>query len=149
MDLDHFKAINDEHGHETGDAVLKQAAYRMRTELRAYDLAYRLGGEEFLIVMPGADARRAEQVADELRKAIADRPISGIEVTMSVGVSASSARDFDYTRLFAQSDEALYAAKHAGRSKVCVFEDDPGRAGEHEGVRGRRNASPTSVEPVS
>ena len=76
-DLDNFKAINDGHGHAAGDAVLKDVAYRMRKALRAYDLAYRLGGEEFLIVLPGADGRQAAEVAEALRGAIGGDPIAG------------------------------------------------------------------------
>src|SRR5581483_462549 len=113
-DLDRFKAINDEHGHDAGDAVLAEAAARLRSELRAYDLAYRLGGEEFLVVMPGAAAGTARSVAEVLRRAVAAEPIHGVAVTASLGVSAASSRGFDFGRLFASADEALYRAKRAG-----------------------------------
>ncbi|MHB8490780.1 MAG: GGDEF domain-containing protein [Solirubrobacteraceae bacterium] len=122
-DIDHFKAINDQHGHAVGDEVLSEAAHRMRVELRAYDLAYRLGGEEFLIVMPGADTRTAEEIAGTLRRAIEAAPIADANVTMSFGVSASGAGEFDYATLFALADKALYAAKNGGRNCVCVADD--------------------------
>jgi diguanylate cyclase (GGDEF)-like protein len=119
-DLDNFKAINDGHGHAAGDVVLKDVAYRMRKSLRAYDLAYRLGGEEFLIVLPGADAAHAAEVAEGLRSAIADDPIAGLLVTISFGVSASPAGEFEYDGVFAAADLALYRSKQEGRNRVRV-----------------------------
>ena len=67
-DLDHFKAINDTRGHSVGDVVLKEVAYQMRKQLRAFDLAYRLGGEEFLILLPGSDLEQSAQLAEQLRR---------------------------------------------------------------------------------
>jgi diguanylate cyclase (GGDEF)-like protein len=122
-DLDNFKAINDGHGHAAGDAVLKDVAYRMRKALRAYDLAYRLGGEEFLIVLPGADSAQAAEVAETLRGAIAGDPIAGLLVTISFGVSASDPGDFDYDAVFAEADLALYRSKQEGRNRVLVNDD--------------------------
>jgi diguanylate cyclase (GGDEF)-like protein len=119
-DLDNFKAINDGHGHAAGDVVLKDVAYRMRKALRAYDLAYRLGGEEFLIVLPGADGAEAATVAESLRRAIADEPIAGLLVTISFGVSASDPGEFEYDDIFAEADLALYRSKQDGRNRVRV-----------------------------
>jgi diguanylate cyclase (GGDEF)-like protein len=119
-DLDNFKAINDGHGHAAGDAVLKDVAYRMRKSLRAYDLAYRLGGEEFLIVLPGAGGAEAAAVAESLRRAIADEPIAGLMVTISFGVSASEPGEFAYDDIFAEADLALYRSKQEGRNRVRV-----------------------------
>lgn len=124
-DLDNFKAINDGHGHAAGDVVLKDVAYRMRKALRAYDLAYRLGGEEFLIVLPGADSVQAAEVAETLRKAIADDPIAGLLVTISFGVSASEPGEFAYDDIFAEADLALYRSKQDGRNRVRVNTDPP------------------------
>jgi diguanylate cyclase (GGDEF)-like protein len=121
-DLDNFKAINDGHGHAAGDAVLKDIAYRMRKTLRAYDLAYRLGGEEFLIVLPGAELGAAATVAEDLRAAIAADPVAGLMVTISFGVSASAPGEFVYDDIFDQADLALYRAKQEGRNRVRVHE---------------------------
>jgi diguanylate cyclase (GGDEF)-like protein len=121
-DLDHFKNINDTRGHSVGDAVLKEVAYLLRKQLRAFDLAYRLGGEEFLILVPGSDLAHAAELAERLREGVcAERLSGGVQVTMSFGVSAS-ARDerFDYTTVFAEADAALYRAKRGGRNRVCL-----------------------------
>jgi diguanylate cyclase (GGDEF)-like protein len=120
-DLDHFKLINDSHGHATGDAVLQDVAYLLRKQLRAFDLAYRIGGEEFLVLLPGADREQAEAMAERLRQGVqADTVGGGLRVSMSFGVSASS-RDqaFDYQRISEQADAALYQAKRLGRNRVC------------------------------
>lgn len=119
-DIDEFKAINDTHGHATGDAVLRDVAYRMRKSLRAFDLAYRLGGEEFLVLLPGATPERAAEVAEELRQAIARDMINGVRVTMSFGVASSPPAGFDFERTFAEADAALYQAKRSGRNRVHV-----------------------------
>jgi diguanylate cyclase (GGDEF)-like protein len=119
-DLDRFKQINDGHGHAAGDAVLKDVAYVIRKQLRAYDLAYRLGGEEFLVVLPGAHPEHAATVAGELRSAIERMPVAGLHVTMSFGVAGSVPGEFDYESVFAEADLALYEAKHAGRNRVAT-----------------------------
>ncbi|MCW3029308.1 MAG: hypothetical protein JWN81_2519 [Solirubrobacterales bacterium] len=125
-DLDHFKEINDTHGHSVGDAVLKEVAYLMRKQLRAFDLAYRLGGEEFLILLPGSDLNQAEDLAERLRARVGVENVAGgIAVTMSFGVAAS-ARDepFDYSTVFTKADSALYRAKREGRDRVRLAEHD-------------------------
>jgi diguanylate cyclase (GGDEF)-like protein len=121
-DLDHFKQVNDSQGHASGDAVLTDIAYELRKHLRAFDLAYRIGGEEFLILLPGAHARRCASVAEELRRRIAAGTFGdGVRMTMSFGVSASAeGAGFDYGKLFTEADAALYEAKEAGRNRVCV-----------------------------
>jgi diguanylate cyclase (GGDEF)-like protein len=120
-DIDHFKDINDTRGHKTGDAVLQDVAYLMRKQLRAFDLAYRLGGEEFLVLLPGADREQAATVAETLREAIGREPLGGgVEVTISCGVAASArGARFDYEAVFAEADGALYEAKRSGRNRVC------------------------------
>ena len=90
-DIDHFKRINDEHGHPVGDAVLRDVAYAMRSELRAFDLIYRLGGEEFAILLPGADLDKTREIAERLRAASPLRSTGGISVTMSFGAARSAA----------------------------------------------------------
>jgi diguanylate cyclase (GGDEF)-like protein len=119
-DLDHFKTVNDRAGHQVGDAVLRDVAFRWRLSLRAYEMAYRLGGEEFLVVLPGATVEEAEEVAERLRRSVGAAAIAGQVVTMSFGVAASAAGTaFDFEELYADADAALYAAKRGGRDRVC------------------------------
>src|SRR6202011_4884166 len=121
-DLDHFKEINDTHGHSVGDVVLKEVAYMLRKQLRAFDLAYRLGGEEFLILLPGSDIAHAENLAERLRARVGSEPgAGGVPVTMSFVGGASAAEEaFDYETVFAKADAALYEAKRKGRDRVCL-----------------------------
>lgn len=120
-DIDHFKRINDQHGHAVGDEVLKDIAYVMRTELRAFDLAYRIGGEEFLILLPGANIHEAEEFARDLHRKMSAEPRGGQPVTMSFGVAASAYGDiFEYDSIFEAADAALYRAKDGGRDQVCT-----------------------------
>ncbi len=119
-DIDHFKRINDTCGHAVGDAVLKDVAYEMRKQLRAFDLFYRIGGEEFLVLLPGADLGRAATLAEELRTGIAAEPRGGQRVTLSFGVAASEpGAGFEYEAVFAEADSRLYEAKRSGRNRVC------------------------------
>lgn len=119
-DLDHFKKINDSRGHATGDAVLTDVAYVLRKRLRAFDLAYRMGGEEFLVLLPGADLEQTAEIAEQLRAGIAANTVGGEHVTMSFGVSASPrGTSFDYDKVFADADAGLYEAKRSGRNRVC------------------------------
>jgi diguanylate cyclase (GGDEF)-like protein len=119
-DLDHFKDVNDREGHQTGDAVLREIAYRWRTTLRAYDLAYRLGGEEFVVLMPGATETEARELAEQLREVIRAETIAGHAITMSFGVAVSGPGGFDLEAQYARADAAMYAAKAAGRDRVVV-----------------------------
>jgi diguanylate cyclase (GGDEF)-like protein len=135
-DVDNFKAINDEHGHDSGDAVLRDVAYALRQSLRSFELVYRLGGEEFLIVLPGMDAGDGGEVAERLRTAVERaRPLDR-EVTISVGLSADCGEHVDYDTLFKAADRTLYEAKRAGRNRVMVAPTrlDPGDAQELAGV---------------
>jgi diguanylate cyclase (GGDEF)-like protein len=119
-DIDHFKQINDSHGHAAGDAVLEDVAYELRKTLRAFDLFYRTGGEEFLVLLPGADLAHTTELAEALRAAVAHEPLGGHRVTMSFGAAASAPDQvFDYEAVFAEADAALYEAKHSGRNRVC------------------------------
>lgn len=121
-DLDHFKRINDEFGHVAGDVALAEVAYRLRKQLRAFDFVYRLGGEEFVILLPGADVGETLNLAERLRTIVAAEPLShGTPVTMSLGVSASTRGEpFDFHAVFGLADEAMYEAKRTGRDRVCV-----------------------------
>jgi diguanylate cyclase (GGDEF)-like protein len=124
-DIDRFKSVNDEHGHAVGDAALVDIAYRLRKELRAFDLAYRLGGEEFLVVLPGAGPEEAARVAERLREAIAAAPVAGLSLTMSFGLAGSGRAGFDAESLLALADERLYRAKAAGRNRVVTADREP------------------------
>jgi diguanylate cyclase (GGDEF)-like protein len=118
-DLDHFKRVNDTHGHERGDAVLRDAAYEMRKSLRSFELVYRLGGEEFLIVLPRATLAEGVQVAERLRERVESARPGGLDTTVSLGVTAERGDAVDYEAMFAAADEALYAAKRDGRNRVA------------------------------
>jgi len=124
-DLDEFKSLNDSHGHSAGDAVLRDLAYRLRKRMRAFDLAYRIGGEEFLVLLPGSELAEAVAFADQLCAAIADEEFGGVRVTLSCGVAASGAGStFHYDEVFAAADAALYEAKRAGRNCVRAAPTD-------------------------
>jgi len=124
-DIDHFKAINDTYGHDAGDGVLREFAGRLRRNVRSMDLACRIGGEEFVIAMPDTMLERARQVGERLRACVADEPFAveggaRLMVTTSVGV-ATLARAVDGVEaLFRRADQALYAAKRAGRNRVAL-----------------------------
>ncbi len=123
-DLDHFKQVNDAHGHGAGDFVLQAFGDRVRANLREADLAGRIGGEEFLVVMPETDLGGGRQFAERLRKALAASPLqlpSGpLEVTCSLGVAERLGTDQDPGQLLARADAALYQAKAGGRNRVCI-----------------------------
>jgi len=117
-DIDHFKAVNDAQGHATGDLVLVEVAHVLRQTLRAFDLSYRIGGEEFLVLLPGADSDEAAAVAERLRQAIEACPMPCGGVTMSFGVASTNGGPMEWDRLFGSADAALYDAKRAGRNRV-------------------------------
>jgi two-component system cell cycle response regulator len=122
IDIDHFKAINDAHGHQAGDHVLREIARRLRNGLRAVDSLGRYGGEEFLIVLPHTTTEDARQTAERLRRAIVDEPFHAagreITVTVSIGVAAYSSTADTPDALIREADAALYRAKQAGRNRV-------------------------------
>ncbi len=141
VDVDHFKEVNDTHGHAVGDLVLQEAAKRMLSSFRPYDRVGRYGGEEFLLVAPCASARQATMLAERIRRVMAERPIplgeNDIPVTVSVGVVATRAEDaVDPQALIAIADAALYRAKHAGRNRIEVVNHFPksGRGGVRRAV---------------
>jgi diguanylate cyclase (GGDEF)-like protein len=136
MDLDHFKRVNDAHGHPAGDAVLSEAARRMAAAVRPYDPVGRYGGEEFLITVPGCDEDRATVVAERLRVAVADGAFRSGELnltlTASLGVAVLSGEaNASASRLIAAADSALYRAKAGGRNRI-VFADAPAVAASAE-----------------
>lgn len=117
-DLDYFKRVNDQLGHAAGDAVLQDVAYVMRATLRAGDSIYRVGGEEILVILPGADRADAAEIAERLRQAVRERRPVGVGVTISIGGAVSKQEAVDTDDLVARADAALYAAKADGRDTV-------------------------------
>jgi two-component system cell cycle response regulator len=125
LDIDNFKSINDTYGHEAGDSVLRQFATRFRRNTRSIDLACRIGGEEFVIVMPDSGLERAFQVGERLRECIAAEPFQAngetrLKVTASVGVATLEQPQGSLDALFKRADQALYVAKRGGRNRVVA-----------------------------
>ncbi len=119
-DLDNFKRVNDRHGHERGDAVLREVSSEMRNSLRSFELFYRLGGEEFLILLPGIDLPAGVAIAQGLRAAVETHRPGGLPVTASFGVSAAVGEEIEFLPLFKAADAALYRAKSGGRNLVVA-----------------------------
>ncbi|MCA9794554.1 MAG: GGDEF domain-containing protein [Candidatus Eremiobacteraeota bacterium] len=122
-DVDHFKKINDNHGHPCGDAVLQEVARRLAISIRAIDSPGRYGGEEMLVVLPGASSSFAVQVAERIRSELCSRPIDTIwgslMVSMSLGVAGTDVVGSDnFVNLIQAADQALYRAKQGGRNRV-------------------------------
>lgn len=124
FDLDHFKAINDTYGHAVGDAVLAQFGHDLVTTLRGVDMIARLGGEEFVALLPRCGLDEAHAAAERVRAAVEQRQLKHhghtVRYTVSVGVATLSAQDTDWEALLARADQALYAAKRQGRNQVAV-----------------------------
>lgn len=126
IDMDHFKEVNDTHGHAAGDAVLREFALRLRRNIRGVDLACRFGGEEFVVLMPDTDLRQAQGAAERVRMAVAERPFERddgrqLSVTVSVGVALNESWDDTPDTILRRADIALYRAKREGRNRV-VFD---------------------------
>jgi diguanylate cyclase (GGDEF)-like protein len=124
-DLDHFKAINDTHGHSAGDAVLRETARRLKVGMRAYDSVGRLGGEEFIAVLPECDAKTGLSVAQRLCRSLSDTPtqFAGTPISHSISIGVASTDQFgssNASELIRAADAALYRAKHAGRSRALL-----------------------------
>jgi two-component system cell cycle response regulator len=126
LDIDYFKSVNDTYGHDAGDDVLREFATRIKKSIRGIDLACRLGGEEFVIVMPETDMAVATIVAERLRRRIASEPFSiaqgtkHIEVTISIGLATLDTVDDNAASILKRADQALYRAKRDGRNRVVA-----------------------------
>ncbi len=124
LDIDYFKAINDNYGHDAGDDVLREFALRIRKSIRNIDLACRYGGEEFVVVMPETDLAVASMVAERLRRRIASEPfaieqgLTSLNVTISVGIAGMNAPNETAAAILKRADQALYRAKRDGRNRV-------------------------------
>ncbi len=125
LDIDFFKNVNDTHGHQVGDIVLQELAKICRSTLRQVDIAGRLGGEEFAILLPEAEAKEALEVAERLRETVAKMDVvipTGLPIhfTVSIGVTTLDKKNINLDILINQADKALYQAKETGRNRVCV-----------------------------
>jgi len=124
LDIDYFKSINDTHGHDAGDDVLRDFALRIKRSIRGIDLACRYGGEEFVLVMPETDMAVAAMVAERLRRRIAAEPFSiqkgakSVPVTISIGIAGLRDKDDTAASVLKRADQALYRAKRDGRNRV-------------------------------
>ena len=134
LDIDHFKAVNDTHGHLAGDQVLRAVAGIIRSQLRDYDIAGRYGGEEFAVLLPHTQPGQARRIAERLRMAVAAArltastaggPGTGLRVTVSAGVACLADCGPELHALIAAADAALYDAKAAGRNRVRTWRGQP------------------------
>ncbi len=128
LDIDHFKLVNDMHGHATGDAVLRHMAGLMREGQRKIDVLGRVGGEEFAVLLPGATLEAAQMYAERLRQKVAERPLTHegklIAITVSVGLARLHANDANCDAALIRADHALYQAKEQGRNRVRRSTED-------------------------
>ncbi len=124
LDVDHFKAVNDENGHPVGDRVLQELASRLKQSIRNIDMICRIGGEEFVIVLPNTDTEVATKIADRMRRSISGKPFDvgakngPLTVTVSIGVAAIESQSDTLETILKRADEALYSAKRGGRNRV-------------------------------
>lgn len=130
LDLDQFKGINDTHGHQTGDSVLRMVGEVCRRTLREVDIVGRLGGEEFAILLPEIDVMQAMEVAERLRQDIANAVIpleqgGELNATASIGITTLTADDANIDKLLDLADKAMYEAKRTGRNRVCASRHEP------------------------
>ncbi|HEY2033965.1 MAG TPA: PleD family two-component system response regulator [Rhizomicrobium sp.] len=126
MDIDHFKSVNDTHGHDIGDEVLREFSNRISANIRGIDLACRYGGEEFVVVMPDTDVEFAHTIAERLRKSVETNSIeisrvpNVLNITISIGIAVSQGEGDNAEKLLHRADQALYRAKRSGRNRVVA-----------------------------
>jgi len=130
VDVDHFKRVNDSHGHLAGDEVLGGLAAELRQQVRQSDIVGRFGGEEFVVLLPKTETVEAYRIAERLRRAVGVVSVpageNAVSVTVSIGVAALGRHGHDLFELLAAADLALYRAKDRGRNQVCLYEPDAG-----------------------
>jgi diguanylate cyclase (GGDEF)-like protein len=150
IDVDHFKRVNDSHGHLIGDDVLRGLAAELRQQVRDSDVVGRFGGEEFVVLLPRADTEVACQIAERLRMRASMMNVfaedAAISVTISIGVAVLQLHGKDLFELLAAADLALYWAKDAGRNRVRVFA--PGQ-GQPRSARPTGDGSIGTTEPAA
>jgi diguanylate cyclase (GGDEF)-like protein len=124
LDIDYFKNINDTYGHTAGDQVLLKLVGVLRSILREQDYAFRLGGEEFMIILPNTDVKHAAHLAERIRLAIENMRVSflshKISTTVSLGITEYKIDEIDIQKAEERVDEALYIAKEAGRNQIAI-----------------------------
>jgi diguanylate cyclase (GGDEF)-like protein len=125
LDIDHFKAVNDSYGHQTGDQVLQILSKRCLENIREIDILGRYGGEEFVILLPESNPENTQQVAERLRKLIENQPFptrqGSVQITISLGLATVCEREEDLAALIERADQALYIAKRSGRNRVAAL----------------------------
>jgi diguanylate cyclase (GGDEF)-like protein len=128
VDIDHFKSINDNHGHSAGDQVLREVAARLKAGARETDAVCRYGGEEFCLLLAQTNLEGAALLADRIRLRIQDEPCAGLKITASLGVSAIELGAKEPRELLDQADRSLYVSKRSGRNRVTSYRDIPEEA---------------------
>jgi diguanylate cyclase (GGDEF)-like protein len=118
IDIDHFKSVNDEHGHHTGDQALVAVAEALRAAVREQDVVARLGGEEFALVLPGTGTDASMRITERARERVAEQDALGLRLTLSAGLACYPADGHDADALMQAADGALYNAKRAGRDRA-------------------------------
>lgn len=153
-DLDGLKGVNDRFGHEAGDAVLRGVAAALRRSIREGDLLYRLGGDEFIILLPATPTSEAAELAERLRATIRSLRPAGHEVTLSAGVAGVVHEIVDLEHLISRADRALYTAKDDGRDCVRTADPDPpavrvpGRSAHPRDLRADHSGRAPSLDPL-
>lgn len=122
LDIDFFKRVNDQYGHDAGDAVLVHLAQLLKKQVRMTDYVIRWGGEEFLIILPGCELKQAERIAEKIRKKVEESDNGVCPITVSIGVAPHEPGDYNIT--IKNADKALYQAKRSGRNKVVMYQED-------------------------
>lgn len=148
VDIDHFKKVNDVHGHAAGDQVLKQVARRLRSVVEGKGRAYRYGGEELVVLLPNHSAEEAAAVAERARRELEAQAVQGISVTASFGIACCPDHSDDGCRLLEAADKAAYDAKRLGRNLVRILgEPEPSDGQDKRRPSGKKIARPTGMSP--